>query len=248
MKKTIHSLSALTICMIIIFGTVACGVIPVPATTTNREDYAQTPEAPADLKGWNYRTVVNMFERKGFTNIRPIEIPHPEGGSVSYEAQVAEISVGGDVNYQKDQWVSKDTEVIIRYYGSSLGLITNETIDLPVKPSEDLSAVEQEIIKVWRENNEDIEITFSEETKTFTLKPKPESAATFKKSYAAAMEGSEKAVQAWTSFSDNLQTLSLLMKEDVAPGYSFVLIDPENESTLLLIKDGYLVLDYVKRG
>jgi hypothetical protein len=108
--------------------------------------------------------------------------------------------------------------------------------------------VEQEILILLKNNFEGIEVTFNEVTNTFEFIPDSASAENFMRNYSAALEGSEVELKVWITFAEAMQNLSTSIKEKIAPGYSLAVYDSDKQNTLLLIKDGYVILDYVERG
>ena len=77
---------------------------------------AKTPSGSSAMEGRNYEEVVEIFEEKGFTNIKTEPIDDLIFGWLTKDGEVEEVSVGGDVDYSPDKWVPADTEVIIRYH------------------------------------------------------------------------------------------------------------------------------------
>lgn len=85
-------------------------------STEDHTGEAKTPSGSSVMKGRNYEDVVNDFKEKGFTNIKLEQIDDLIFGWLTKEGEVEEVSVGGNVDYSPDQWVSADTEVIIKYH------------------------------------------------------------------------------------------------------------------------------------
>ena len=77
---------------------------------------AKTPSSSSVLEGESYERVVEIFEDKGFTNIKLEKIEDLITGWLTKDGEVEEVLVGGDVNYSADRWVANDIEVIIRYH------------------------------------------------------------------------------------------------------------------------------------
>lgn len=95
---------------IMLFALSACG---------SKEDHtgeAKTPSGSNIMKGRAYEDVVEDFEKNGFINIKLEKIDDLITGWLTKEGEVEEVSVGGDVDYSPDEWVSADTEVIIKYH------------------------------------------------------------------------------------------------------------------------------------
>ncbi len=77
---------------------------------------AKTPSDSDTLKGQDYQSVVDIFEEKGFTNIKLEKIDDLVFGWLTKDGEVEEVSVGGDVEYSSDKWVPCDIEVVIKYH------------------------------------------------------------------------------------------------------------------------------------
>lgn len=77
---------------------------------------AKTPSGSTIMKGKDYKSVVETFEEKGFTNIKLEKIEDLITGWLTKDGEVEDVSVGGDVEYSPDKLVKSDTEVIIRYH------------------------------------------------------------------------------------------------------------------------------------
>jgi hypothetical protein len=107
MKKLV---SVLIVCIIFIV-LAGCG-----GDSSEHEGEAKTPSGSKIQEGKNYQDVINDFEEKGFTNIKTEKIEDLITGWITKDGEVEEVSVGGDVKYSPDQWVSSDTEVIIKYH------------------------------------------------------------------------------------------------------------------------------------
>lgn len=106
MKKLI-SILLVSICCI---AFVACG------SGKDRTGEAKTPSGSSVMKGQDYKSVEETFEKKGFTNIKLEKIEDLITGWLTKDGEVEEVSVGGDFEYSSDKWVKADTEVIIRYH------------------------------------------------------------------------------------------------------------------------------------
>lgn len=91
-------------------------LLPACESTEDHTGEAKTPSGSSAMKGRNYEDVVNVFKEKGFTNIKLEQIDDLIFGWLTKEGEVEEVSVGGNVDYSPDQWVSADTEVIIKYH------------------------------------------------------------------------------------------------------------------------------------
>ena len=95
---------------IMLFALSACG------SNGDHTGEAKTPSGSVIMKGRAYEDVVEDFEENGFTNIKLEKIDDLIMGWLTKEGEVEEVSVGGDVGYSPDVWVSADTEVIIKYH------------------------------------------------------------------------------------------------------------------------------------
>ncbi|MCC3359555.1 DUF4839 domain-containing protein [Bacillus sp. REN16] len=82
----------------------------------NHEGEAKTPSGSSVQKGRDYQEVVDDFKSSGFKNIKTEKIEDLITGWLTKDGEVEEVSVGGDVDYSADEWVSADAEVIIKYH------------------------------------------------------------------------------------------------------------------------------------
>ena len=105
MKKVI----SLFLVLIFSFTLVACD-------KDSHTGEAKTPSGSSILSGRNYVEVVEVFEEKGFTNIKTEPIYDLIIGLFTKDGEVEEVLVGGDVDYSADKWISADTEIVIRYH------------------------------------------------------------------------------------------------------------------------------------
>lgn len=101
---------------ICILLTSICCIIFVACGGSNHTGEAKTPSGSSSMKGKDYKSVVETFEDKGFTNIKLEKIEDLITGWMTKDGEVEEVSVGGDFKYSSDKWVNADTEVIIRYH------------------------------------------------------------------------------------------------------------------------------------
>lgn len=107
MKKLISVLLA----CIMVMALVGCG-----DNSNKHEGEAKTPSGSSIQKGKDYNKVVDDFKSKGFKNIKTEKLEDLITGWMTKDGEVEEVSVGGDVNYSADEWVSADAEVIIKYH------------------------------------------------------------------------------------------------------------------------------------
>lgn len=107
MKKMII---VLLVC-IMIMSLVGCG-----NNSNKHEGEVKTPSGSSAQKGRDYNEVVDEFKSKGFKNIKTEKIEDLITGWITKDGEVEEVSVGGDANYSADEWISEDTEVIIKYH------------------------------------------------------------------------------------------------------------------------------------
>lgn len=105
MRKTI----AMLLTSMLILGITACG-------NNDHTGEAKTPSGSSAMKGRMYTDVIEIFEEKGFTNIKTEKTDDLVLGWLSKEGEVKEVAVGGDTEYTSDKWMPADTEVIIRYH------------------------------------------------------------------------------------------------------------------------------------
>jgi uncharacterized lipoprotein YehR (DUF1307 family) len=96
---------------IMVMTLVGCG-----DNSNKHEGEAKTPSGSSAQKGRDYHKVVDDFNSKGFKNIKTEKIEDLITGWVTKDGEVKEVSIGGDVKYSPDKWISADTEVIIKYH------------------------------------------------------------------------------------------------------------------------------------
>jgi uncharacterized lipoprotein YehR (DUF1307 family) len=99
--------SVLLACILVV-TLVGCG--------DKHEGEAKTPSGSSVQKGKDYHKVVDDFKSKGFKNIKTEKLEDLITGWITKDGEVKEVSVGGDVDYSPDKWVSNDTEVVIKYH------------------------------------------------------------------------------------------------------------------------------------
>lgn len=107
MKKIICALLA----CIMSIALVGCG-----GNSNKHEGEAKTPSGSSVQKGKDYNKVVDDFKSKGFNNIKTEKLEDLITGLITKDGEVEEVSVGGNVGYSADEWISSDTEVIIKYH------------------------------------------------------------------------------------------------------------------------------------
>lgn len=83
---------------------------------SSHEGEAKTPSGSSIQNGRDYLEVIKDFEENGFTNIETEKIDDLIFGWLTKEGEVEEVLVGGDVNYESDDWLPADTAVLIRYH------------------------------------------------------------------------------------------------------------------------------------
>jgi uncharacterized lipoprotein YehR (DUF1307 family) len=91
-------------------------VVTLVGCGEKHEGEAKTPSGSSVQKGKDYHKVVDDFKSKGFKNIKTEKLEDLITGWITKDGEVKEVSVGGDVDYSPDKWVSKDTEVVIKYH------------------------------------------------------------------------------------------------------------------------------------
>jgi ABC-type Fe3+-hydroxamate transport system substrate-binding protein len=96
---------------IMVMTLVGCG-----GNSNKHEGEAKTPSGSSVQKGRDYHKVVDDFKSKGFKNIKTEKIEDLVTGWMTKDGEVKEVSVGGDVDYSADEWISADAEVIIKYH------------------------------------------------------------------------------------------------------------------------------------
>lgn len=102
------------LCMLL--ASICCIILVACESSSDHPGEAKTPSASSVMKGKDYGSVVELFEEKGFTNIKLEKIEDLITGWLTKEGEVEEVSVGGDFDYSSDEWVQAETEVIIRYH------------------------------------------------------------------------------------------------------------------------------------
>lgn len=107
MKKMISVLLA----CIMVMALVGCD-----GNSNKHEGEAKTPSGSSVQKGRDYNKVVDDFKSKGFKNIKTEKLEDLITGLITKDGEVEEVSVGGNVDYSADQWISADAEVIIKYH------------------------------------------------------------------------------------------------------------------------------------
>ncbi len=107
MKKIISVLLA----CIMVMALVGCG-----GNSNKHEGEAKTPSGSRTQKGRDYNEVVDDFKSKGFKNIKTEKLEDLITGLMTKDGEVEDVSVGGDVDYSADEWISADAEVIIKYH------------------------------------------------------------------------------------------------------------------------------------
>lgn len=105
----------------------------------SHEGEAKTPSGSSIQAGKNYLDVIEDFEEEGFTNIKTEKLGDLVTGWLTKDGEVEEVTVGGDVDYSPDRWVSADTEVIITYHTFPEGVSETVTEN---EPSEENSQAE----------------------------------------------------------------------------------------------------------
>ena len=95
---------------------ICCIVFVTCGSSSDHTGEVKSPSWSSIMKGQDYKSVVEKFREEGFTNIKLEKIEDLVLGWLTKEGEVEEVSVGGDFDYSSDEWVSADTEVIIRYH------------------------------------------------------------------------------------------------------------------------------------
>lgn len=104
------------IAAVFLAGLLAAGLAACDRDDDDRRDMAKTPSSSFVYEGDHYREVADIFSDCGFLNIRGEEITDLQPGDSTREGEVEEVLVGGTSNYQTDQWMNRNTEVVIRYH------------------------------------------------------------------------------------------------------------------------------------
>jgi hypothetical protein len=144
MKKMV---SVLLACIWVITST-GCG-----GESNEHEGEAKTPSGSSVQEGRNYQDVIIDFEEQGFKNIKTEKLEDLITGWITKDGEVEEVSVGGDVDYSPDEWVSADTEVIIKYHTFKKE-DTESAVESKVKDKSNTEKLKEEILTV--DNNKEL--------------------------------------------------------------------------------------------
>jgi hypothetical protein len=106
-----NKMVSILLACIMVMTLVGCG-----GNSNKHEGEAKTPSGSSVQKGRDYHMVVDDFKSKGFKNIKTEKLEDLITGWLTKDGEVKEVSVGGDVDYSTDEWVSADAEVIIKYH------------------------------------------------------------------------------------------------------------------------------------
>lgn len=100
---------ALCLSLVMVLGIAGC-------SSEGHAGEAKTPSGSSVQKGRDYQTVVEDFEKSGFTNIRLEKLGDLVTGWLTKEGEVESVSVDGDTGYSADKWYPADVEVVITYH------------------------------------------------------------------------------------------------------------------------------------
>jgi mRNA-degrading endonuclease RelE of RelBE toxin-antitoxin system len=98
---------------------IACIIITLVGCARDSNEHegeAKTPSGSSVQKGRDYQEVVNVFEEKGFKNIKTEKMEDLITGWLTKDGEVKSVSVDGDKDYKPDVWYSNDVEVVITYH------------------------------------------------------------------------------------------------------------------------------------
>ena len=157
MKKMVSVLFA----CITVMTLVGCG-----EESNKHEGEANTPSGSSIQEGRNYQEVIDTFEEEGFRNIKTEKLEDLITGWLTKDGEVEEVSVGGDVDYSQDEWVSVDTEVIIKYHTFKKE-DTESAVESEVKDNSNVEVPEEEILTV--DNNKELAEILSTKDETSPL-------------------------------------------------------------------------------
>ncbi|WP_438349253.1 DUF4839 domain-containing protein [Paenibacillus sp. FA6] len=157
MKKMV---SVLLACIWVITIT-GCG-----GESNEHEGEAKTPSGSSVQEGRNHQDVINDFEEQGFKKIKTEKLEDLITGWITKDGEVEEVSVGGDVDYSPDEWVSSDTEVIIKYHTFKKEE-TESVAESEVKDNSSAEKTEEEILTV--DNNKELAEILSTKDESSTL-------------------------------------------------------------------------------
>jgi hypothetical protein len=96
---------------IMVMTLVGCG-----GNSNEHEGEAKTPSGSSIQKGSDYKEVVEVFNSKGFNNIKTEKLEDLITGWLTKDGEVESVSVDGDEDYSPGVWYSNDVEVIITYH------------------------------------------------------------------------------------------------------------------------------------
>lgn len=144
MKKLV---SVLIACIFVI-ALAGCG-----GDSNENKDEAKTPSGPSIQKGRDYQEVVDDFKEKGFKNIKTEKLEDLITGWITKDGEVEEVSVGGDVDYSPDEWISADTEVVIKYHTFKKE-DTESAVESKIKDNSNTEKPKEEILTV--DNNKEL--------------------------------------------------------------------------------------------
>ncbi len=74
---------------------------------------------PNDYKGKKYEDVVSLLKNMGFINIQVQNLRDVIFGIFSKEGQVERITINGNEDYKKGDWIDIQAEILITYHGKS---------------------------------------------------------------------------------------------------------------------------------
>jgi hypothetical protein len=157
MKKLVSVL----IVSIFVIALAGCG-----EDSNEHEGEAKTPSGSSVQEGRNFQDVVKDFKEQGFTNIKTKSLEDLITGWITKDGEVEEVSVGGDVDYSSDEWVSSDTEVIIKYHTFKKEETASEAKS-EVGENSGVEKTEEEILTV--DNNKELAEILSTKDETSPL-------------------------------------------------------------------------------
>jgi hypothetical protein len=189
-------------------------------------------------------SVLTLFLSYGFTEVKLERMNDLTEEDTSLEGKVEDVSIDGDTNYATDRWVSEDSQVVIRYHSCPVSYTLPGMTTAPELSSAERAAMEEAMLSSLQINFVDFKVSFNAESKTYEFAPTGGEA--FAANYSAALEGTEAQRNDWIAFTDSMKTLSGRLTETLGSGYSFEVFHPDQQYTILYIRDGYVVLDYVK--
>ena len=147
MKKTI----SLFIILVLLFSFMGCN-------SDSHVGEVKIPYGRSEVKGKNYKEVLNAFTEKGFKNIKMEKLEDLITGWITKDGSVEDVIVGGLSDYSSGKWVPEDTEVIIQYH-----TFYSDTDEEKGKETEDKTTKESNVTDEYTKSTTEQSKTTAEE-------------------------------------------------------------------------------------